>query len=182
MLCEVLTAGFGGQGVLFLGDLLTRSAMSEGKHVTYFPTYGVAMRGGTANVTVTVSDEPIGSPLLDEPDVAIILNEQSLTKFQPIVKPGGLIVANSSIIDKSHFNRDDVRIVWIDATETAKEVAGTDRSTNMAALGAFLGTEELVSLDTCADVLRTVVPKHRQAMVEKNIEVLHVGVKHAQSA
>ena len=182
MLCEVLTAGFGGQGILFLGDLLTRSALREGRHVTYLPTYGVAMRGGTANCVVTVSDEAIGSPLLDEPDVAIILNEPSFVKFQPIVREGGLIVANSSIVNTALFDRDgEVRIVWIPATETARTVAGTERATNMAALGAFLGAEPLVTIESVETILREVVPEHRKEMVEKNLAVLRAGVNHAQA-
>ena len=161
MLCEVITAGFGGQGILFTGDTLAQAAMDEGKHVTFLPTYGVAMRGGTANCVVCISDEEIGSPLLDRPHVAIIMNEPSLAKFQPMVRDGGLIVANESIIDRDAYQRgDEVRIVWIPATGMARDVAGTERSANMVALGAFLAAQPLVSVGSVEGVLRSVAGAH----------------------
>lgn len=180
MRCQVLSAGFGGQGILFLGDLLCRAALKEGKSVTYLPTYGVAMRGGTANCVVTISDQEIGSPILDEPEAAIVLNEPSLEKFQPIVQPGGLIVANSSIIAKDAYNRGgDIHMVWVPATETAREVAGTERATNMVALGAFLGARPLVSLSTVEALLREFIPAHRKDMIGKNLDAIRAGIEKA---
>ncbi len=182
MLFEVVTAGFGGQGILFLGDLLARAALSEGKHVTYLPTYGVAMRGGTADCVVTISDEEIGSLLLDRPHAAIVMNQPSLIKFQPMVRQGGLIVANSSLIDPDTFDRaSEVRIVWLPATETAREVAGTERAANMAALGAFLRAEPLVKVSSVEAILREVVPANRQEMIEKNLAVLQAGHDYVHS-
>ena len=163
---------------MFLGDLLCRAALQEGKCVTYLPTYGVAMRGGTANCVVTISDREIGSPLLDGPEAAIILNEPSLVKFQPAVRPGGLIVANSSLILKDVFNRNDhIRMVWVPATETAREVAGTERAANMVALGAFLAAEPIVSVSSVETILRKVIPSHRKEMVEKNLAAIRVGLE-----
>lgn len=179
MLCETVTAGFGGQGILFLGDLLTRASLREGKYVTYLPTYGVAMRGGTANCVVNIADEPIGSPVLNHPHVAIILNEPSLVKFQPMVRPGGLIVANSSIIDEGVLERDDVRVVWIPATETAREVGGTERATNMAALGAFLGAEPIVQYETVEAVLNEEKDERKRAMIANNLAVIKAGMERA---
>jgi len=176
MLCEVITAGFGGQGILFTGDLLGQAALSEGKHVTFLPTYGVAMRGGTANCLVKISDEEIGSPLLEAPDAAIIMNEPSLKKFQPIVKQGGLIIANSSLIDEGVFDRDGaVRVVWVPATETAREVAETDRSANMVALGAFLAAEPLVEVASIEAMLRAFADERKQALIEKNMAAIEAG-------
>jgi len=180
MLFEIITAGFGGQGILFTGDLLAQAALSEGKHVTFLPTYGVAMRGGTANCLVKVSDEEIGSPLLEAPDAAIIMNEPSLKKFQPMLKKGGLIIANSSIVDPSAFNRDgEVRVVWVPATETAREVAQTERSANMVALGAFLAAEPLVDMASIESILRASADERKRALIEKNIAALEAGQQRA---
>ena len=182
MLFEIITAGFGGQGILFTGDLLAQAALSEGKHVTFLPTYGVAMRGGTANCLVKVSDEEIGSPLLEAPDAAIIMNEPSLKKFQPMVKKGGLIIANSSIVDPSAFNRDgEVRVVWVPATETAREIAQTERSANMVALGAFLAVEPLVDIASVEAILRASADERKRALIEKNIAALEAGQQRASA-
>ena len=182
MLFEIITAGFGGQGILFTGDLLAEAALSEGKHVTFLPTYGVAMRGGTANCLVKVSDEEIGSPLLEAPDAAIIMNEPSLKKFQPMVKKGGLIIANSSIVDPSAFNRDgEVRVVWVPATETAREIAQTERSANMVALGAFLAVEPLVDIASVEVILRASADERKRALIEKNIAALEAGQQRASA-
>ena len=183
MLSEILTAGFGGQGILFLGDVLTRAALGEGKHVTYLPTYGVAMRGGTANCVVTIANQPVGSPLLDRPNVAIILNEPSLVKFQPMVRQGGLIIANSSMIDQDAFNRpDDLRIVWVPATEMARDVAGTERSTNMIVLGAFLAIEPVVKLESVESILRKFATGAKKVLLDKNLAAIRAGMDHAESS
>lgn len=183
MLCEIITAGFGGQGILFTGDMLAQAALDEGKHVTYLPTYGVAMRGGTANCVVAISDEEIGSPVLDEPHAGIIMNEPSLVKFQPMIREGGLIIANSTLIDQDVFNRDgEVRIVWVPATETAREVAETERSANMVALGAFLGVEPIVKVETVEALIRGVSGARKQALIEKNIAALRAGLDCASNS
>jgi len=176
MLFEFIAAGFGGQGILFAGDLLAQAALREGRHVTFLPTYGVAMRGGTANCVVKISDEDIGSPLLEEVHGAIIMNEPSLVKFQPLVRPGGIIVANTSLINPSVFNRDgDVRIVWVPATETARDVVGSEASANMVAVGAFLRAEPVVRLESIEGVLGEFTDPRKQAMAKKNVAALHAG-------
>ena len=176
MQCEIITAGFGGQGILFTGDLIAQAGLREGKHVTFLPTYGVAMRGGTANCLVKVSDEEIGSPLLNQPDVGIIMNEPSLVKFQPGVAQGGIIIANSTLIEQGVYERgDDVRIFWVPATQTAREVAGTDRSANMVALGAFLAVEPIVEVATVEAILRELSDERKRALIEKNIAALEAG-------
>lgn len=179
MLCEIVTAGFGGQGILFLGDLLTRSALREGKHVTYLPTYGVAMRGGTANCVVTISDQEIGSPLLDHPNVGIIMNEPSLLKFQPMIRTGGLIVGNSSIIDVTKFERgDDVQIVWVPATEMARDIVGAERSANMVVLGAFLRAEPIVQVESAEAILSEFATGAKKALLDKNLAALRAGLEY----
>ncbi|NIA12834.1 MAG: 2-oxoacid:ferredoxin oxidoreductase subunit gamma [Nitrospiraceae bacterium] len=176
MQCEIITAGFGGQGILFTGDLIAQAGLREGKHVTFLPTYGVAMRGGTANCLVKVSDEEIGSPLFNRPNAGIIMNEPSLVKFQSGVAQGGVIIANSTLIDHSIYERgDDVRIFWVPATQTARDVAGTERSANMVALGAFLAVEPIVEVATIEDILRDVSGEHKRALIEKNIAALEAG-------
>ena len=180
MLFEVISAGFGGQGILFLGDMIAEAALRENRQVTFLPTYGVAMRGGTANCVVTISDEEIGAPLLDEPHAGIIMNEPSLVKFQPLIRPGGLIIANATLIDPAAFNRaGDVRIVWIPATKMAKEIAGTEKSANMIALGAFLAVEPIVSVATIETIIREYAFASKPHLIEKNLVALHAGLEYA---
>jgi len=177
MLFELTTAGFGGQGILFMGDLLARAALREGRHVTFLPSYGVAMRGGTANCVVKISDEDIGSPFLEELNAALIMNEPSLLKFQSMVRPGGVIAANSSLIDPRACQRgDEVRVVWTPATEMSREVAGNEASANMVALGAFLRAEPVVAVESVEAVLRDFADARKRALAEKNIAALHAGL------
>ena len=177
MLFEFTTAGFGGQGILYMGDLIAQAALAEGRCVTFLPTYGVAMRGGTANCVVTISDEEIGSPVLDHPDGAVLMNQPSLVKFQSTVRKGGLIVANETLIDRALFNRDgDVRIVWIPATKTAREVLGAERAANMIALGAFLRGEPVVKIATVERIIKETAAGRRRDLLEKNLAALHTGL------
>jgi 2-oxoglutarate ferredoxin oxidoreductase subunit gamma len=181
MVSQIVSAGFGGQGILFLGDLLTRAGLMEGKHVTYFPTYGVAMRGGTANCVVTISDDEIGSPLLDHPHVAIVLNQPSFDLFQPMVRKGGLIVANSSIIDPATANRNgDVRLVWAPATEASRAAVGSDRSANMVILGAFLAAAPVVKLETIEAIFDKEKDERKRAMSQKNLSAIRAGMEFAK--
>ncbi|HFE66055.1 MAG TPA: 2-oxoacid:ferredoxin oxidoreductase subunit gamma, partial [Chloroflexi bacterium] len=117
---SIIVAGFGGQGVLFAGKLLAYTGMDEGKQVTWFPSYGPEMRGGTAHCTVIVSDEPIGAPLVAEPDIVLALNLPSFDKYEPRVKPGGTLVVNSSIVLKES-QRDDIQIVTVPANDVAEQ-------------------------------------------------------------
>lgn len=133
---EFIIAGFGGQGVLLLGQMLAYAGMLEGKQVSWMPSYGPEMRGGTANCTVVISDEEIGSPVVSQPSCVIALNLPSLDKFEPMVKPGGLLLINSSLVDREP-RRDDIKAVALPATEIASEL-GNIRVTNMVALGALV--------------------------------------------
>jgi len=140
-------AGFGGQGIVLMGRLISYSAMVEDKHTTFFPQYGAAMRGGTANCSVIVADREIAAPTVEEPDVVLIMNGPSLDKFEDTVKPGGWIFYNSSLIERE-VKRDDVNVVKVPANDVAEEV-GSTRAANMVMLGAFskkLGTIDLETL------------------------------------
>ncbi len=182
MQTEVLCAGFGGQGILFLGDLIARSAMAKGLYVTYMPTYGVAMRGGTANCVVNIADEPIGSPVMDTPDIALILNQQSFDKFQPLIKKGGVIVANSSMVDGASFTRGDaLRLATVAATDVSREVTGREQSTNMAALGAWLAVDDVLDYETVAETLRTNLDPSKHALLEPNLETIRAGMAAVES-
>jgi len=179
MLFEMICAGFGGQGILFLGDMLAEAAVRENLKTTFFPTYGVAMRGGTANCIVTISDEEIGSPLLDQPNGGLILNQPSLEKFQSLVRPGGLIVANSTLIDSAAFTRaDDVRVVWIPATTMGREIVGTEKSANVIILGAFLRQEPVVKVETIDTIIRDYAFKSKPHLIEKNLMAFHAGLEY----
>lgn len=144
---RIRCAGFGGQGIVLMGRMLAHAGMVEDKHTTFFPQYGAAMRGGTANCSVIVSDHAIASPMVEEPDVVLIMNGPSLDKFEPTVKSGGWIFYNTSLIDRE-VGRDDVNVVKVAANNIAEEV-GTSKAANMVMLGAFaqkLGTVELETL------------------------------------
>ena len=139
---QYIFAGFGGQGMLLIGKFVALANMMDGKHVSWLPSYGPEMRGGTTNCSVTVSDEEVGSPMVDHPDVLIAMNLPSLDKFEHTVKPGGLIVVNSSIIDRK-VERDDVRVVYCDANHLAEEVHNP-KGANVAILGAMMGADGLL--------------------------------------
>lgn len=139
---EIIMAGFGGQGVLLIGKLLAYAGMKAGKQVTWMPSYGPEMRGGTCNCTVVLSDRPVGSPMSQRPHGLIVLNLQSLDKFEDTVRPGGTIVVNTTLINRLP-RRTDVTVVPVAANEIAVE-AGSAKAANMVALGAFLGATGLV--------------------------------------
>jgi len=178
MRTELLMAGFGGQGVLFMGDLVARTALAQGLNVTYMPTYGVAMRGGTANCVVIMADETIGSPVMDTPDAAIILNQQSFDKFQPLVKKGGMIVANAAMVAEKTFGREsELRLVMVPATDISREVTGRELATNMAALGAYLAADPTLSYDMVESTLRANLDPSKHALLEPNLNTIRAGME-----
>lgn len=170
---SIIIAGFGGQGVLFAGQLLAYAAMDHGLNVTWIPSYGPEMRGGTANCTVIVSDEPIGAPIVSHPDVAIVLNQPSFDKYEPLVKPAGLLVVNSSLVD-SLSARTDIECVSIAANEMAASL-GSTKMLNMAALGAFLGRRSVLPLSAVSRSLALHLPQSKAHMLEANQAVLQKG-------
>lgn len=173
MLEEILIAGFGGQGVMSMGQLMTYAGMLEEKLVTWYPSYGPEMRGGTANCSVTLSDEPICSPVVSEPSTVIALNQPSLEKFAPIIKPNGILLINSSLID-SDSNRTDIRIFKIPANELAIEV-GNSRVANMILLGAFVKITGALTIDSLVESLKKVLPENRYNLIPVNRAALEKG-------
>ena len=168
-------AGFGGQGMLLIGKFLAMANMLDGKHVSWLPSYGPEMRGGTANCSVIVSDEEVASPMIDKADVLIAMNLPSLDKFEHTVKPGGLIVVNSSIIDRK-VQRDDVRVVYCDAAKIADEVKNP-KGANVAILGAMMGADEgSVSLDKMVEAIRIELGERKIRFLEGNKAALVAGM------
>jgi 2-oxoglutarate ferredoxin oxidoreductase subunit gamma len=172
---EVIFAGFGGQGVLLIGQLVTYAGMIEGANVSWMPSYGPEMRGGTANCTVVVSSREVSSPLVVEPTSLIALNKPSLDKFTPWVKPGGLIIYNSSLIE-SPPERTDVRVLAVPANEVANEI-GDIRIANMVALGAYLATTRAVGCNTVLDAMKKVLPERRHNLIPLNRQALARGIE-----
>jgi len=142
---ELILAGFGGQGVLLIGKLLAYAGMKAGLEVTWMPAYGPEMRGGTCNCTVVLSDRQVGSPVSNRPHGIIVLNLQSIDKFEPLLRPGGIMVMNTSLINRPAV-RTDIVVVPVAANQIANE-SGSAKAANMVALGAFLGASNIVGLD-----------------------------------
>jgi len=174
MMQKIRCAGFGGQGIVLMGRLISYSAMVEDKHTTFFPQYGAAMRGGTASCSVIVADGEIAAPTVDEPDVILIMNAPSLDKFEPTVKPGGWIFYNTSLIDRE-VKRDDVNVVKVPANDLAEEV-GSARAANMIMLGAFIGKLGTIGLDTVKmNSLAAQMHGKGEAVMELNRKALDRG-------
>ena len=146
MLKKMFFAGSGGQGSLAIGQMIAKAAMEEGCEVTYLPSYGPEMRGGTANCTVEISDRQISCPLINECDVLVVMNLPSLTRFEPMVTPGGMLFMNSSLIPEK-AKRSDIRVFEIPANDKAQEL-GSDRAANMVMLGAILRETQVVRPET----------------------------------
>jgi 2-oxoglutarate ferredoxin oxidoreductase subunit gamma len=170
---SIVIAGFGGQGVLFAGQVLAYAGMDAGRHVTWIPSYGPEMRGGTANCTVIIGDEPIGAPLVAEPDVAIVLNGPSYEKYEPLVKSGGLLVVNSDIVEVES-DRANIEAVYVPANTIAEE-EGTSKMLNMAVLGAMLAHRPVLELGIVEQALADHLPANKAHLVEANYRVLRRG-------
>jgi 2-oxoglutarate ferredoxin oxidoreductase subunit gamma len=170
---EVIIAGFGGQGVLFAGQLLAYTAMDEDKAVTWIPSYGPEMRGGTANCTVVVSDEEIGSPFVKNPAAVIAMNLPSLDKYEALVKEGGYLVVNSSMVNRQ-VTREDIHVIIIPANEIA-EAIGSERAVNMVLLGALIGNMPLLSLEAVEKGLEGHMPARHKKFLPTNLEALRKG-------
>ncbi len=175
---DVIIAGFGGQGVMFIGNLLAYAAMEQGFNVTYMPVYGVEMRGGTANCTVVISDEEVGSPIIFYPKTLIVMNQPSLDKFQPRLVPEGILVVNSSIVDESKVEKEKFNAILIPANHIADNL-GESRMANMVALGAWLAATDEVKLETVEEVVRNQFKSKGEEIVNKNISALRRGYEFA---
>lgn len=180
MQTEIIIAGFGGQGVLFAGQLMAYAAMDAGKQVTWIPSYGPEMRGGTANCTVIIGDEEIGAPTVRNPKAALVLNLPSLDKYEPLVVPGGVLIANASLINRG-FKRTDLQTVMLPANEIAEEL-GDKRLTNMVMMGALLGKLPVLSVEVIEEALRNHLPARHQNMLKMNFAAMRRGMEIAQQA
>ncbi len=174
MQVEVVFAGFGGQGVLLAGKLLAEAGMSLGKEVVWLPSYGPEMRGGTANCTVIVGDEPIASPIVVHPRDAVVLNRPSLEKFAPMLRPGGFLVVNKSLIPVDS-SRTDLVVVNVPANQIAI-AAGTGKATNMVMLGAYVGATDLVPFEVVSEQIKRQFEEKPQ-LIPVNIKCLEEGYK-----
>jgi len=168
-------SGFGGQGVISAGVLLAQAGMMEGKEVSFFPAYGAEMRGGTANCSVVVASEEVSTPIVSSPDTAIVLNEPSLAKFEPMVKPGGLLIVNSSLVN-SKATRKDIKVLYVPCNGVAGEL-GNAKVMNMVAIGAFAAATGAISIDAIARALPKVYKKLKPEVIELNIKALKRGAE-----
>ncbi|MDF2874509.1 MAG: 2-oxoacid:acceptor oxidoreductase, alpha subunit [Sporomusa sp.] len=174
MMDKVLLAGFGGQGVMFIGKVLAYSGMLGGREVCWIPSYGPEMRGGTANCSVLVADEEIHSPVINQADAGIVLNQPSYDRFLGRIKPGGTLVVNSSIV-KLNPKRDDINIIAIEATELANEI-GNSSLANMVCLGALLPSLSLVNMESVKKAMDEVIGKKKPELYELNVAAINKGM------
>ena len=171
---KVICAGFGGQRVMSMGQLLAYAGMIEDKYVSWLPSYGPEMRGGTANCGVTVSDEEIGSPIItNDADIAIVMNLPSLIKFEKDVKPGGKIFINSSLIEKK-VERTDIEVYYIDANKIAADI-GNIKAANLVMLGAVLKSTPIVDIESILEAFKKVFGPSKERFIPQNREALVKG-------
>lgn len=172
---EVLMAGFGGQGTLLAGKVLAQASMEEGREVSWLPSYGPEMRGGTANVIVCIASKPIGSPLIEHPRGLIAMNLPSLEKFAPKVKPGGVIVVNQSLIDKDP-RRDDCVVISVPSRELAQQ-AGSARAANFVMLGAYVGATGAVSVEAIEHAIAEEFAGDKERFIASSVAAFRAGVE-----
>ncbi|MCP4364131.1 MAG: 2-oxoacid:ferredoxin oxidoreductase subunit gamma [Planctomycetes bacterium] len=180
---DLIISGFGGQGILITGRLLAHAAIAEGRHVTFLPSYGPIMRGGTANCTVVVSSKPIGSPIIRNPQSAILMNAPSAAGFEGRVKAGGLILYDSDLIDAEragHGKQDqDTKKVFVPANTLAEEV-GSGRVANMVMMGAFVGITQVIGIESAVRCLKEVVSEKYLDLIKADEAALRKGVEYAR--
>lgn len=170
---NIIIAGFGGQGILFAGKILAYAALVKGKQLSWLPSYGPEMRGGTANCHVIVSDEPVGSPIITNPDILISMNKPSLEKFENDVVPGGTIIYDKTLID-CEITRNDIKVVGVEATRIASAQAKVGMA-NMVMLGALLKTCKVFTLDEIRAGVEKAVPPSKKELAEYNIQLIEKG-------
>jgi 2-oxoglutarate ferredoxin oxidoreductase subunit gamma len=176
---EILIAGFGGQGVLFAGQVLTYAAMDTNHEVTWIPSYGPEMRGGTANCTVVIADEEIGSPLVQNPPAVIALNLPSFDKYEKLVQPGGVLIVNESMVDRK-AQRNDITVVYVPGNEMA-EACGDRRLLNMVMTGALLAAFPVLKLEDVKAALKAHLPAKHQKLIPNNFDAMDKGFAHAKT-
>ena len=172
MKLKMFFAGSGGQGTLAIGQMIAKAAMDEGREVTWLPSYGPEMRGGTANCTVVVSDKPIACPLINDADVLVVMNLPSLLKFESMVRPGGLLIVNSSLVPEK-AKRDDIRVLYVPANDKAAEL-GSDKAANMVVLGAILKETGVVDTETIREEMRHMFSGRKEKYLAMNLAALEL--------
>jgi 2-oxoglutarate ferredoxin oxidoreductase subunit gamma len=180
MQTNIIISGFGGQGALFAGQLLAYAAMDEGHHVTWIPSYGPEMRGGTAHCTVIISEEEIGAPLVRHPTAVIAMNMPSLDKYEPLVTPGGVLVVNASLTTRA-ARRTDLRVISIPANILAEEL-GHLRLANLVLTGAMLAATKVLPLGAVERALSLHLPERHQHLLKANSQALRRGAEMAEAA
>ncbi|UCD47070.1 MAG: 2-oxoacid:acceptor oxidoreductase family protein [Deltaproteobacteria bacterium] len=181
MTTDVIMAGFGGQGILMIGNLLALAAMEEGRNVTYFPAYGVEMRGGTANCTVVISDEEIGSPAIGHPKACVVMNGPSLDRYLPLIRKRGNLIINGSLVDPAKVTRRDLEVLAIPANDIARKSIGSQQLASMVALGAYVAVTGVVGMQTLFDCLPKVVSKKFERFIPLNVNALKEGESFARN-
>lgn len=175
MKCEMICAGFGGQGVLTIGKFIAKAGMAEGKNVSWLPSYGPEMRGGTANVAAVVSDEPIASPIVSYPDVLVALNQPSLDKFGPSVRKGGVVIVDNNMCPHG-LKRDDVSIIHSPMSDISLEI-GSMMVLNMLAIGIVIGKTGIIKYETMEDDLTAFLKSKNPDLLEKNLIAIKRGME-----
>lgn len=173
---KICVAGSGGQGVLLLSKILATAAMLDKKNVTLISSYGAEMRGGIINCTVIISNEDIGSPIVKNPDILIAMNNYSLQKYGPKIAPGGLLIANQSLVDDFQVLGNEITITLLPATEIAKTSAGYTKLSNMIMLGAFLKETNLLPLSKVEESIKLILNGKKQDIISLNIKTLYEGI------
>jgi 2-oxoglutarate ferredoxin oxidoreductase subunit gamma len=176
---QVLFAGFGGQGVLAMGLFLSHAAMNTGKNVSWVPSYGAEMRGGTANCLVTIAEEEISSPLTENPIMAVIMNRPSLDKFEQRIKPNGTLVINTSMVDRDP-QRQDLQVLAMPVNQMAEEM-GNPRGANMIMIGACLAKTRVVNVEDALSYFDVIFKGKNEKTIEKNREAFLAGVEYARN-
>lgn len=171
----IVIAGFGGQGVMLMGQIIAEAAVIEGKHSTWLPSYGPEMRGGTANCTVVVDERPVASPVIDSPTEVIAMNYPSMVKFGGRLQSGGILFVNSSVVDRD-IERDDIEIIKVPVNEIAEEV-GNPRVSNMVMLGAFVEVTGIVGTEAVKEALKHKLTGSKSALLELNFEAVRKGAE-----
>ena len=178
MQTEIVFSGFGGQGVLFAGQILAFAGMDAGKEVTWMPSYGPEMRGGTANCTVLIADEEIGSPVVRHPKAVVVMNLPSLDKYEPVLPEGGVLIINASLVNRG-TTRSDITAVSVPANEIAEKI-GNKRLTNMVLLGALLEKLPVLSVSALEEALKNHLPERHRKLLPANLEALKLGAAFAR--
>jgi 2-oxoglutarate ferredoxin oxidoreductase subunit gamma len=171
---EFVFSGFGGQGVMFIGQLLAYAAMDNDMNVTWIPSYGPEMRGGTAHCFVVISDKMIGSPVVSRPGVGVIFNRPSFGKYEPVIARNGLLVVNSSLVPEAETRRDDLTLLKVPATDLAYELENA-RLANVIMMGAILTMRPVLPVAALRQALDNHIPAHRRGMLEANYQALRIG-------